>query len=61
MIMFYSEFVGGYTEEAPPSSISNLEVKLFIADNTAGSPGGNVGRCQLFRIFITEALSDYTF
>ncbi|MGK0256169.1 MAG: hypothetical protein ACI81I_000779 [Arcobacteraceae bacterium] len=31
--------------------MSNLEVKLLIADNTAGSPGGNVGRRQLLRCF----------
>ena len=31
-------FSGDYREEEIPSSISNLEVKLFIADNTAGSP-----------------------
>ena len=43
--------VGGYREEVIPSSISNLEVKLLIADNTAGSPGGNVGRRQLLRCF----------
>jgi hypothetical protein len=43
--------VGGYREEVIPSSISNLEVKLPIADNTAGSPGGNVGRRQLLRCF----------
>ena len=39
--------VGGYRGEEIPSPISNLVVKLSIADNTAGSPGGNVGRCQL--------------
>ena len=44
-------FAGGYREEEIPSSISNLEVKLFIADNTAGSPCGNVGRCQLLSIY----------
>ena len=40
-------FAGGYREVEIPSPIPNLEVKHFIADNTAGSPGGNVGRCQL--------------
>ncbi len=30
-----------------PSSIPNLEVKLLIADNTAGYAGGNVGRRRL--------------
>jgi len=33
-------------------TIPNLEVKHFIADNTAGSPGGNVGRCQLLSFYI---------
>ena len=47
-------FAGGYREEEIPSSISNLEVKLFIADNTAGSPCGNVGRCQLLSIYTTS-------
>ncbi|MEN5408237.1 hypothetical protein, partial [Aliarcobacter butzleri] len=28
------------------------EVKLFIADNTAGSPCGNVGHRQLFKFFL---------
>ena len=42
---------------ALPSSIPNLEVKHIIADNTAGFPGGNVGRCQLFRIFMKLYLS----
>ena len=43
-------FAGGYREVEIPSPIPNLEVKHFIADNTAGSPGGNVGRCQLLSI-----------
>ena len=52
--------VGGYREEVIPSSISNLEVKLLIADNTAGSPCGNVGRRQLLRaFFISFILSFY--
>ena len=44
---FYSQFAGGYREVEIPSPIPNLEVKHFIADNTAGSPCGNVSRCQL--------------
>ena len=35
-----------------PSPIPNLVVKHFIADNTAGSPGGNVGRCQLIEFLL---------
>ena len=49
-------FAGGYREVEIPSPIPNLEVKHFIADNTAGSPGGNVGRCQLLS-FYTKAFS----
>ena len=49
-------FAGGYREVEIPSPIPNLEVKHFIADNTAGSPGGNVGRCQLLSFF-TKAFS----
>ena len=45
-------FAGGYREVEIPSPIPNLEVKHFIADNTAGSPGGNVGRCQLLSLLI---------
>jgi hypothetical protein len=30
--------VGGYREKEIPSPMSNLAVKLLIADNTAGSP-----------------------
>ena len=37
---------GGYREEETPSPISNLEAKLFIADNTLSYWDGNVGRCQ---------------
>ena len=37
---------GGYREEETPSPISNLEAKLFIADNTLPYWDGNVGRCQ---------------
>ena len=47
LIYFTLNFAGGYREVEIPSPIPNLEVKHFIADNTAGSPGGNVGRCQL--------------
>ena len=50
LIYFTLNFAGGYREVEIPSSIPNLEVKHFIADNTAGSPGGNVGRCQLLSI-----------
>ena len=32
-------------EEVPPSSIPNLEVKLFFADDTATFRCGKVGRC----------------
>ena len=57
--------VGGYREEVIPSPISNLVVKLFIADNTAGFPGGNVGRCQLLRsfflLFFSISLSYFLF
>ena len=48
----YSIFAGGYREVAIPSPIPNLEVKHFIADNTAGSPCGNVGRCQLLSFYL---------
>ena len=47
-------FAGGYREVEIPSPIPNLEVKHFIADNTAGSPGGNVGRCQLLSFYFNE-------
>ena len=50
-------FAGGYREVEIPSPIPNLEVKHFIADNTAGSPGGNVGRCQLLSFFINKAFT----
>ena len=50
-------FAGGYREVEIPSPIPNLEVKHFIADNTAGSPGGNVGRCQLLSFFKSLALN----
>jgi hypothetical protein len=36
--------VGGYSEEVPPLTIPNREVKLPSADGTA--PGGRVGRRQ---------------
>ncbi len=52
LIYFTLNFAGGYREVEIPSPIPNLEVKHFIADNTAGSPGGNVGRCQLLSFFI---------
>ena len=47
-----------------PSPIPNLVVKHFIADNTAGSPGGNVGRCQLIEFLLNPQeliLSYYSF
>ncbi len=43
MILLILNFVSGYREVEIPSPIPNLVVKHFIADNTAGSPGGNVG------------------
>ena len=51
LYIFYSEFVGDCRDVVIPSSIPNLEVKHIIADNTAKFLGGNVGRCQLFRVF----------
>ena len=45
--MLITHIAGGNREVEIPSPIPNLEVKHFIADNTAGSPCGNVGRCQL--------------
>ena len=50
-LLFTLNFAGGYREVEIPSPIPNLEVKHFIADNTAGSPGGNVGRCQLLSFY----------
>ena len=41
--------VGGYREKEIPSPISNLAVKILIADNTAAFSCGNVGRRQLVR------------
>ena len=55
-LFFSLNFAGGYREVEIPSPIPNLEVKHFIADNTAGYPGGNVGRCQLLSFF-TKAFS----
>ena len=54
LIYFTLNFAGGYREVEIPSPIPNLEVKHFIADNTAGSPGGNVGRCQLLSFFYIQ-------
>ena len=51
LLFFTLNFAGGYREVEIPSPIPNLEVKHFIADNTAGSPGGNVGRCQLLSFY----------
>ncbi len=56
-ILSLLNFVGDYWEVEIPSSIPNLEVKHFIADNTAGSPCGNVSRRQLLSIF--KPLSNY--
>ncbi len=50
--MLITHIAGGNREVEIPSPIPNLEVKHFIADNTAGSPCGNVGRCQLLSLFI---------
>ena len=52
-------FAGGYREVEIPSPIPNLEVKHFIADNTAGYPGGNVGRCQLLSLLIKAFTYSY--
>ena len=52
-LLFTLNFAGGYREVEIPSPIPNLEVKHFIADNTAGSPGGNVGRCQLLSFLLS--------
>ena len=54
LIYLSLNFAGGYREVEIPSPIPNLEVKHFIADNTAGSPGGNVGRCQLLSFYFKE-------
>ena len=53
LIYLSLNFAGGYREVEIPSPIPNLEVKHFIADNTAGSPGGNVGRCQLLSFYLS--------
>ena len=45
--MLITHIAGGNREVEIPSPIPNLEVKHFIADNTAGSPCGNVSRRQL--------------
>ena len=57
LLFFTLNFAGGYREVEIPSPIPNLEVKHFIADNTAGSPGGNVGRCQLLSFTQSLALN----
>ena len=56
--MLITHIAGGNREVEIPSPIPNLEVKHFIADNTAGSPCGNVSRCQLLSIV---SLKDYIF
>ena len=48
--MLITHIAGGNREVEIPSPIPNLEVKHFIADNTAGFPCGNVGRCQLLSL-----------
>ena len=61
-LFFTLNFAGGYREVEIPRPIPNLEVKHFIADNTAGSPGGNVGRCQLLSFLFTKAFTySYSF
>ena len=40
-----------------PRSIPNLEVKLLIADNTAGYAGGNVGRRRLETFLILYTIT----
>ena len=61
-LFFTLNFAGGYREVEIPSPIPNLEVKHFIADNTAGYPGGNVGRCQLLSFLFTKAFTySYSF
>ena len=60
LIYFTLNFAGGYREVEIPRSIPNLEVKHFIADNTAGSPGGNVGRCQLLSFLQSFFLFELT-
>ena len=60
LIYFTLNFAGGYREVEIPSPIPNLEVKHFIADNTAGSPGGNVGRCQLLSFLLSFFLFELT-
>ena len=60
-LFFTLNFAGGYREVEIPSPIPNLEVKHFIADNTAGSPGGNVGRCQLLSFLQSKLFSIWTF
>lgn len=49
--MLITHIAGGNREVEIPSPIPNLEVKHFIADNTAGFPCGNVGRCQLLSFY----------
>ena len=48
----YLSCPGAYREEETPSSISNLEAKLLIADDTAPFGGGKVGRCRAKKISI---------
>ncbi len=52
-----THIAGGYCEVEIPGSIPNPEVKHLCADNTAGSPCGNVGRCQL--LSFTKLSSEY--
>ncbi len=48
----YLSCPGAYREEETPSSISNLEAKLLIADDTAPFGGGKVGRRRAKKITI---------
>ena len=45
LIYLSLNFAGGYREVEIPSPIPNLEVKHFIADNTALCKSGKVSRC----------------
>lgn len=47
LVCVYFPFPCVYREEATPSSIPNLAVKLLFADDTAPFRCGNVGRCKV--------------
>ena len=58
---FYFPFPCVYREEATPSSIPNLAVKLLFADDTAPWCG-NVGRCRdRENIFFLPLFLDFLF